>query len=245
MKCAMKPFFVVAAVFIFAGCATNQPIVKAPSNAEVEWANKVIALDEQQKALLKREQALNKQEQEIQQSKAQADLEKKDAEAKAWLAQNKEQIEKELTESNRTNSQEMLESFGFNGIVLDYLVDDVAVDGNVFSFSQLFLWKNSDDSGEIARINVGYDIQTEKLVGSNIVGTKHFSIAEMAAIASSGSEQNSQQVQSFSPVQPASSKTPSIWTPSNETVNTAYKAGIGVIAAGLSAWAANHFGSGN
>jgi hypothetical protein len=245
MKHATMFFLIAVVSVIVAGCATNSEKVLAPSAQEVEWANKVIALDEQQKALQRKEQALKLQEQDIQRAEAQADLEKKDAKAKAWLAQNKEQIEKDLTESNQTNSQAMLESFGFHGVVLDYLVDDVAVEDGVFSYSQLFLWKNSDDSGEIARINVGYDIKTEKLVGSNIVGTKHLSVSELATIIGGSSEQNSQRVQSVSPAEPEPSKTQSIWTPSNETVNTAYKAGIGVIAAGLSAWAANQFGGGN
>jgi len=48
MKRALKTLFCIAAIpFLFAGCATNQPTVKAPSNQDVEWANNVIALDGQ------------------------------------------------------------------------------------------------------------------------------------------------------------------------------------------------------
>jgi hypothetical protein len=224
-----KPFVFVALLSVFiTGCVSNQssvPTVKAPSPQELEWANKVIALDEQQKALQKREQELNKQEQTIQQSKAQA-----------LVAQNKEQIEKELTESYRTNSQNLLESFGFNGVVLDYLVDDVALEGNTLSFSQLFLWKNSDDSGEIARINVGYDLQTDEFVGSKIVGTKHFSVVELAAIMNGGSAQKSEQVQSSAPPKPTPSNKPPVWTPNNTTVNAAYAGGIAVAVFGIEKW---------
>ena len=50
MKRALKTLFCIAAIpFLFAGCATNQPTVKAPSNQDVEWANNAIALDKQLK----------------------------------------------------------------------------------------------------------------------------------------------------------------------------------------------------
>jgi hypothetical protein len=284
----MKKFppFVALLCILIAGCATNQPsvsrpsvpTVQAPSPQEYEWAIKVIAQDQQQKANQKREEelALNRRNPEIQQSNAQADFEKKQADAivqdrqqmaiqkqkqepyrqepevqqsnaqtdlgkkqaatKAWVAQNKEQIEKELTESYRSNSQKNLESFGFNGVVLDYLVDDVAVDENTLCFSQLFLWKNSDNSGEIARINVGYDLQTDKFVGSKIIGTKHFSVAELAAIMDASSDQKSERVQSSAPPEPVPSKKPSIWAPNNATVNAAYAGGIAVAVYGIEKW---------
>ena len=193
------------------GCATDKQAVTTPTPQELAWAEKTIELDKQYKALQLKEQELKQKELGIQ-----------DAKAQAWLEQNKVKIVEKLTESYRPSSQQMLESFGFHGTVLDYLIDDVALDGNTLILSQLFLWRNTDDTGDIARINVGLDINNVKtMVGSRIVGTRHLSQSDLASLMGSSSAENNSQVQSMAPPSQPASATSSVWAPSKDTVNTA------------------------
>ena len=153
----------ILAAMLFVGCASNQPVVQAPSPQELEWANKVIALDQQQKEL-------QKQEKEFKELKARADSEREEAKAKNWLAQNKEEIEKQFTSIYQTNGQSILDAYGLSGIYLDCVVDDVAIDGKILIASQVIVWKNSDQSGGVARINVGYEMTND------LRGDQHFSV---------------------------------------------------------------------
>ena len=229
--------FVMLVAALVAGCAANQPTVQAPSAQEVEWANKMIALDQQQKALAQKEQELTKLEQQQVQQQAQADLDRTNAATKAWLEQNKEQVKTQLTDSYFPQRQKLLESYGFTGTVLAYEVDDVSVDGSTFIMSQIFLWKNSDDSGELARVNIGCDLQSNRLVGSNIVGTKHLSVSELAAFTSgySGqiSQQSNEQVTISAPSNPAPAENKTDWAPAK---NAAVVGGISVAVFALEKW---------
>lgn len=250
LKCVLKqPAYLIVLLVIFvAGCAANQPTVQAPSPQELAWANKMIALDEQQKALQQQQQDLNRQKQELNQSKVEEDSAKQDAQAKIWLAQNKDQIERSFTTYYQTNGQAMLEAYGFNGTYLDCMVDAVAIDDGTFIASEVILWKNSDGSGEGARINVEYDMHHDwSCTGSSIVSTKHFSADELATVMNKSVNpdfaQNNEQASV--PTQASTDNKSSIWAPTSDTVNTMYKA-AGVAAVGLFAeWIKNQMDSGN
>ena len=116
-----------------AGCASNSPQIQPPTAQELDWGKQDDCTGPTaKKALQQQQQELRSQEQALKQLKTQQDKEKQDVEAKTWLAENKQQVEAQLTEMYRTNGQSMLEGYGFSGEFLDCVVDDAAIDGNSF-----------------------------------------------------------------------------------------------------------------
>ncbi len=94
--------FIIYAIMIAAlltGCASNQPVVQAPSPQELAWANRVIALDAEQKALQKREQELDNRESQAVQNQPETVVKLTNAEAMPFLQPKKDQTEKEAIDS--------------------------------------------------------------------------------------------------------------------------------------------------
>ena len=236
------PILILAAVLLVSGCATNEP-----SPAMREWARQQVVEKQRHEAAqtaaikenaeLRRAGLENAKEvarlsaevKRLQEAneRAKAEAEKrrvedpvearKQAEAVAWILANKEEVTSELTKAYTSNKQAILDAYKLEGRALYYVVDDVALDGKILYFSQLILAQKWDGSGHLVRIFVGQNIETNQYVFDKITGAKDLTKQELIAMTSGGQPGNMGAV---------AATEPSIWAPTNETVNAGYRAAL-------------------
>lgn len=189
-----------------------------------EWARQQIAEKQrleaaqaghaQELARLKAENDSIKAQAEADQQKA--ERAQRQASAVAWVAANQKQIVEELTKAYQPSMQRMLEAYKFKGEALAYFVEEAALDGKVLYFSQLLIWQKPDGSGCVARIIFGQNIETNQFVYDKVLETKDIPREELAHPRSGNQNQTVSGI----------SNKPSVWAPTNETVNSGYQAAI-------------------
>ena len=159
---------------------------------------------------------------ENQRIQAQAEVAKREAEAVAWVANNKKEITAELTKTYGPVKQQALDALGIHGRALGFLVIDVSFEDDVLYFAQLFLWQKPDGNGGMIRVVSGQNVKTNQFVFNKVTATRNFSANEIADILGNDSNQKIENV--------IATTKPSTWSPSNETVNSGYQAAIKVAA---------------
>lgn len=236
---------ITALSIVTSGC-TSTPTATAPIAARpdssapevMDWARKEVerrnrVLTEAQNTVLNQAEQIRQLVAENARLKSElqiAEKAKAQAEAVAWIANNKTSIAQEFTKKYKPISQTILETYGFTGTALDYEVDEVLLREGVLYFSQLILWRKPDQSGAIARVTVGQEISSDKFVYQKTDEVKDLSYAELRSILGT---QTRVETSKLSPPPP---QDPSIWKPSNQTVNAGYAAAIGLVATALGAW---------
>lgn len=243
------------------GCASdtsiNPPIqsnLTQPSDKEIAWANKIIELQRQQDELTRQTEELTKQrqlnyKQMVEMANQEHELQdvvdavenikkeaKSDNQLTEWVANNQDKLKSDFASALEQTKQQRFESFGFKGEVLTDWVDDVAIQGkrdgkNILSVSEVFLWKNSDGSGGITRIQLGYVYEDKTWLGNKTISNKAFSDAELSALGNDHSKPDDSQLSTLAPA----STTVSSWAPNNETINALYQAGIDIVSSVIEA----------
>jgi hypothetical protein len=171
-----------------------------------------------------------------------ADLkhEKQEAEFEAAVANNKEYLIPQLTTMLRTNAPDgLMNTFNFQGTVLDYDIINIGYKTNTLFVTQELLWKLGDGSGEVAVIDTGLDIETENVVFLDLRETKLISAKDLAKAMETPSTEEAIAVPERSvnaTSTPRSDGNNVNWKPDNQTVNKAYQTGIGLVGAGLLLW---------
>jgi hypothetical protein len=253
MKKTINLFVLVSA--IASGCASDKSANPAmpsasqpPADRDVVWANKVIELGWVQEYTKRQTEELDKQRQSaykqmVRMASQQNELQdvvdaidnikreaKADNELSDWVANNQDQLKASFTDKLGQTKQERFESLGLQGEVLKDWVDEVTVQGkndgkNILSVSEEFLWKSSDGSGGIARIQLGFNYEDKAWVGHKVINSRQFSNDELSALGNDNSKQTISQLPDPAPASTESSS----WKPNNETINALYQAGIDIL----------------
>jgi hypothetical protein len=190
-----------------------------------EWARQQIAEKQRLEAVQAahaQEVARLKAENERIKAQAEADKQKIEAERKeaainARLQSNKADITEKLTAGFYRYRQDIMDSANFKGTLVSYEVDDILVSEKILYTSHIMIWKNADGTGGFGRYFLAYDLRTEQWVGGQASNAGFIPADKMRRVMNDLS----------GTTPPLETKT-SVWTPTNETVNTGYKAAIGV-----------------
>ena len=214
--------------FALSGCASNEP-----SPAMKAWARQQLAekqrLEASHAAQVHEVARLKAENERI---KAQADADKKKAEqeqrqarAVEWVRANKEEICGQLTKAYEPNKQVILEAYQLEGKALGYIVDDVALEGNILYYLEIIVWEKADKSGGAAKILVSLDVETNKIVDAKFIAKTDIASTEFHQLRTTAQHQTRNQ--DIPPQSP--------WTPTSETVNSGYQAAIKVAATAFGA----------
>jgi hypothetical protein len=196
-----------------------------------EWARQQVA----EKHRLEAAQASNAQEvarlkAENERIHAQAASDQAWADCLARIAANKSEILTNLTKIFEPLKQPMLAAYVPEGTVLGFEVDDVALHRindvsppkKLVITSHVLAWQNPDGSGGALRLILGQDFDTNEAVYAQVVDRRDYS---REAFAQLGAPEQTIKAASAPVTQP------SVWAPTNETVNSGYQAAIKLAAA--------------
>lgn len=219
-----RPASILALTLLFtAGCATNEP-----SPAMREWARQQVAEKQRAETEAKHAQEIArlKAENERIQAQAEADRQKaevarRQAEATAWVAANKKALLEDLTKRCTPHMQSLMENYGIQGKALGLFAEDIEMKGNVLYSLVGIVWQNRDGTGGFARALSGQNLVTNETVRDEIVEKTDLTQQQLATWFR---ENNATEVVT------TDAKKPSVWAPSNETVNSGYQAAIKVAA---------------
>lgn len=208
-------------VICLTGCSTK-PVFQSISTASREETDAIQQLIKQDEALVAENARLKK--------------EKEEAETRAYVALNKDELMPKLTERYRDSvPAALMEACGLHGQVLEFEVVDAAYQTNTLFMRQALLWKKADGSGQVEEFTTGLDVSSEKVVYITHDSQVPISAQELAEATGTGEAGEKQLLEKPSD-QRTEPKMKVDWTPNNETINSGYQTVIKVAGTGLMLW---------